>query len=481
MTSLIYAVAAGLLATANAFPTSESSVHERAIGKAGRISNFVDIPSHTELHWTPCYNRFHCANLEVPLDYENPSLGSTVVAWIRLEATNGTGTPADIIYNPGGPGGSGIQSILAGTGDAIMRMSGGKYGVVSFDPRGVNASGIDLTCWPNDPEARDEFDPPNYSTDQEKYAQAVANGKWCTAANEKTTARYAGTVAVVQDIVHFTELQAAQNCNTKPKEALIWYYGVSYGTVIGHTLATLYPDRIGRAIVSANVNSQDHYEGLPDEAVRDADDALLYFFKVCHEAGEKKCSFAGKSTSAKDVEKKFDALLAKLEKDPVLAVQPSFGYPSIVTKASVLQRIFRWLYGPTTSFPLMSAGLVGLEKGNASTWFAAINGRVVAAEASDESLAPSLVEPFNYTEAASAEVLRFVTAIDSAGRYPIKNADDYVKVADEIEKSSKWFGVNYGASNPLINAGWSLMPPKSQLFAGKSSTPYIHHIPETIC
>ncbi|KAI9871393.1 MAG: hypothetical protein M1823_008460, partial [Watsoniomyces obsoletus] len=132
-------------------------------------------------------------------------------------------------------------------------------------------------------------------------------------------------------MIHYTELQAALN-GKKPEDALIWYYGVSYGTVIGQTLAALYPNRLGRVILDANVNGQDHYDGVTDTAVEDADDGMLYFFKVCYEAGPKKCAFAGKSGSAKDIEKRFNDLLAKLEKNPLQSIDPSLGGPGIITK-----------------------------------------------------------------------------------------------------------------------------------------------------
>ncbi|KAF2832392.1 alpha/beta-hydrolase [Ophiobolus disseminans] len=458
MNRITYLVA-GLLASAAALPTSESTLQERNIGPAGRISSFKDIPSSPELHWTPCYKRFHCANLEVPLDYENPKLGSTVVAWIRLESENGTGT--DIIFNPGGPGGSGVDYMLSG-GDDLIKMTGGKYDIVSFDPRGVNASGIDLTCFPGSPEARDQYaaNSGRYPTEQEKYAEAVAHGRWCSAVNNKTEVRYGGTVAVVQDMLHFTELQAAQDGSKKPKESLIWYYGVSYGTVIGQTLAALYPDRVGRVIVDANVNGEDHYAGVTDTAVEDADDGIQYFFKVCHEAGETKCPFAGKSSSPKDLEKRFNTILEKLKKEPLQSITPALGGPTIITKDMVLHQIFSWLYNPAAYFPYMAASLLALEKGNATmvlTILAELN------RADDPG-------PFNYTSTAAGEVLDLVTAIDSAGRYPIKNVDEYTKAVDEIEKTSVWFGEGYATLNPLINAGMTIMPPKSQLFPGFKKT-----------
>jgi len=452
-------VVAGLLAVVTALPTTTNSpASTQSTGTAGEVSSFKDIPSSPELHWTPCYKHFKCSNLEVPLDYEDRSLGSTVVAWIRLDAANGTGT--DIIFNPGGPGGSGVEYMLSsGTSELIESIGSGKYNVVSFDPRGVNASAIDLTCFPEDPEVAAQFDIGSSGTEQEKYAAAVTYNRWCASATNGTRARYAGTVAVVQDMMHFTELQAAQR-GQKPKEALIWYYGVSYGTVIGQTLASLFPDRIGRVMVDANVNGEEHYNGTTDTAVEDADETVRYFFKLCHEAGNNKCPFASDAKSPRDLETRFNSILQSLDKEPLQSIDPAFGGPLIITKNRVLNQIFSWLYSPVSYFPYMAVGLEALCKGNASAWLEV-----------EIATAPEVTPgPFNYTPTAAREVLQLVTNIDAAGRYPYKNVDEYMKAVDEIEKKDVWFGEGYSATNMLINAGATIMPPKSQLFPGFKKT-----------
>jgi pimeloyl-ACP methyl ester carboxylesterase len=447
-----------LVSLASAIPTFAPSRSFRARSSFSNdtVSSFEDIPSSANLTWTPCYKRFQCANLEVPLDYENPSLGAIVTAWIRLNAANSSGT--DVLFNPGGPGGSGINYFLNGGADKIIGSTGGRYNAVSFDPRGVNASGIELTCFPGRSDIRESFTVGKQVTDEEKYAEAVGYGKWCTEANKNTTAHYAGTVAVVQDMMHFTELQATLN-GKKAEDALIWYYGVSYGTVIGHTLASLYPDRIGRIIVDANVDSDNYYNGNSDNSVATADDGVKYFFDVCAEAGEKKCPFASNSSSADDLEKRFNNLLDDLEKNPIQSISPALEVPMIITQERVLQSIHNWLYTPTQSFAIMAFGLAGLEKGNASAW-------IEAEQAGSSVTDPG---PFNYTDAAQTEALHFVTAIDAAGRYSIKDVDEYLVQVQKISNTSEYFGSWYAGLNPLLNAGMAVLPPTSQKFEGMSS------------
>lgn len=422
----------------------------------------LQVPVSAALDWVPCYDKFYCANLEVPLDYDNLSVGTTHVAFIRQNAANGTGQ--GLLFNPGGPGGSGINLILESFGDQIIAIGGGKYNAVSFDPRGVNNSGIALTCFPEHPELREAYWPtvsspliPSLSL-RAAYSQAIAQGQFCTEANKNTTAKYGGTSAVVQDLVQYTNLKAALDGVAEPNKTQINYYGVSYGTVIGHTLAALYPDRVGRVIVDSNVNSEDYYNGVVINSVETTDDDLGWFFSLCAEAGPQKCPFAtSNSSNSSDLKARFDALLADLVEAPPIVSDLQTDTPQIITKKRILATVFQILYDPATEYPLLAYRLTSLENKNVTGWL----------EVEAVVGAPSDPGPFNYTSSAEGEVLDFVTGIDAAGRYPIQNVDQFIQVTKEIEAGDVYFGKDYAEQNVLINAGFKITPPASQLFPGK--------------
>lgn len=85
----------GLLATASALP----SKRDYNTNGTASVDDFANIPVSKELTWVKCWETFTCANLEVPLDYEDEAAGTTNIAFIKLEGGNGTGP--DIIFNPG--------------------------------------------------------------------------------------------------------------------------------------------------------------------------------------------------------------------------------------------------------------------------------------------------------------------------------------------------------------------------------------------
>ncbi|KAF9644796.1 hypothetical protein BDM02DRAFT_3263355 [Thelephora ganbajun] len=75
-----------------------------------------------------------CGYLEVPMDYHDSSAGNARLAVIKYAATaKKLGT---IFFNPGGPGGSGLEAIKT-LGPSFSQDLQGAFDVVSWDPRGV--------------------------------------------------------------------------------------------------------------------------------------------------------------------------------------------------------------------------------------------------------------------------------------------------------------------------------------------------------
>lgn len=74
------------------------------------VYDFEKIKPSTEIQWTPCFDNFTCTRLQVPLDYENHSIGNTSIAFLKVAALK---QPAeDLLVNFGGPGDSGISTIF---------------------------------------------------------------------------------------------------------------------------------------------------------------------------------------------------------------------------------------------------------------------------------------------------------------------------------------------------------------------------------
>ena len=99
------------------------------------------MPASSHLHWHICKSfdqSFLCSELAVPIDYTRPSAGNLNLALIERPATDAP-VLGDIVINPGGPGGSGVQYLEYESYYFPAELTD-HFNLVSFDPRGVGQS-----------------------------------------------------------------------------------------------------------------------------------------------------------------------------------------------------------------------------------------------------------------------------------------------------------------------------------------------------
>ncbi|KAB8217933.1 hypothetical protein BDV33DRAFT_232454 [Aspergillus novoparasiticus] len=344
------------------------SLHDR-----GMVYGFDNIEPSTNLTWTPCFDAFTCSRLEVPLDYSNRSLGTTSVAFIKLAGKNATVASPSIVLNPGGPGGSGVDLLLTYQ-NLIGQMLGEQYNFVSFDPRGVNNSGLHIDCFSGDTKARSAFyrlhrtGATNISSTslEEQYYSSSIYGEWCNNAVESKSAHsyYVTTPAVAHDLLTFTEAEA-ELAGQSPSNAKLWCYSISYGTVIGSTFASLFPGRVGRMILDGVLNAEQYYNNYWTDNVDQMDEAMETFSTFCHSAGPEKCSFWGPTPA--NITARMDGIIRQLQNHPVpLSDVGGPDLPTMVTVSDLKTLFLNALYNPLALFPMMADILHQAEGGNAS-------------------------------------------------------------------------------------------------------------------
>ncbi|PYH46475.1 alpha/beta-hydrolase [Aspergillus saccharolyticus JOP 1030-1] len=349
------------------------SLHDRAM-----VYGFEDVSSQIEpsanLTWTPCFDAFSCSRLEVPLDYANRSLGTTSIAFIKLAGKNATVESPSIVLVPGGPGGSGVDLLL--TYQALVgQMFEEQYNFVSFDPRGVNNSGLHLDCFSGDVEARLAFyrlhrtGATNISSTsfEEQYYSSSIYGEWCNNAveNKSPHSYYVTTPAVARDLLTFTEAEA-EMAGRSPSAAKLWCYSMSYGTVIGSTFASMFPDRVGRMVLDGVLNAEQYYNNYWTDNVDQMDEALATFATFCYSAGPANCSFWGPTPA--NITERMDGIIRQLQNHPVplSRVDNPDLLPTMITYSDLKTLFLNALYTPLASFPSMAETLRQAEQGNFS-------------------------------------------------------------------------------------------------------------------
>lgn len=190
-----------------------------------------------------------CGWVSVPLDYAKPNGKQIKLAVDRIGNT-GTATERQgaLVYNPGGPGGSGMRFPLRVVNkNPIWANAAKAYDFVGFDPRGVGHS-APISCMdPQEFVKAPKMDPvPDSEADklaQRKLAHEYAEG--CAERTGKAMLQQMTTPNTVRDL---DVIRAALG------EKKLNYLGVSYGTYIGAVYGTMYPNHVRRMIVDSVVN-----------------------------------------------------------------------------------------------------------------------------------------------------------------------------------------------------------------------------------
>lgn len=324
------------------------------------------VPS-TDLHWTPCFDGLECARLKVPLDWTNPADTRTVaIALTKVPASVPETDPSwsgPVLVNPGGPGGPGTDLAIS-IGRELQAVVGRTHSVVGFDPRGVKNTTPATSCFPSEAArviwflraaGRVMGHAGNHGGIAVEYARAKSLGRVC--AQVATDVEYAGTPNVARDMLAIVEASWNAVGVDGTKKGLR-YWGFSYGTVLGQTFASMFPERVERVVVDGVVDIDDYYAGGWSKNLQDADKVLSRFYSYC--ASSPSCAFTAATPSL--VEKRLRDLMARAAQEPIPVYDNNA--PDWVTDSDIRTIMFWALYFPIARFPIAAEALAALETGN---------------------------------------------------------------------------------------------------------------------
>ncbi len=210
-----------------------------------------------------------CATLDVPRDYDAPDGDTIEIAVARVATAEPGERIGSLVFNPGGPGGSGIDFLTAAAllvPDDIAE----HFDLVSFDPRGVGAStAVDCDIRIDDNVTLlDEGDDTGW---QELVEEAESLPDECGAA-AMDLAPLVGTNNAARDLDRLREALGDEQLS---------YVGFSYGTRLGATYAELFPDRVRALVLDGGVKPTGDSAELDAEQGAGFDLALENFAEAC--------------------------------------------------------------------------------------------------------------------------------------------------------------------------------------------------------
>ncbi|OKL59895.1 hypothetical protein UA08_04966 [Talaromyces atroroseus] len=305
-----------------------------------------------------------CSKIDVPMDQfdsQNSDDRTFSIPIIRMRGQNAT---QNLLLNPGGPGGSGL-SLMHRAGSRIRDLVGEGFHLVSFDPRGVNNSTPQASCYP-DASTRQKLKPVRSQNIQVDSPEVFAWAQNFVKACYETMGEYAMYINTPQTAADMNSILDALG------QRDMVYWGFSYGTLLGQTYATMFPERSKRIIIDGAVDQFEWY-GLGFDlasSLIDTDAVLDGFFDLCIKEGSDSCSLALLADSKEELRGLVLSYMEELQKQPI-GVYIDNGKHGLLTFDNVWYNgVFPSLYKPQT-WSGLADNLYDLLQGNATRSFLA--------------------------------------------------------------------------------------------------------------
>jgi len=324
----VFALACVFFIAGQANASKESAMGIAASGPKPKVS------------WSPCYKKFglpfECGTVQVPLDYDRPGIAAVSIALIRVPATDPANKIGTLFFNPGGPGGSGVDFILSVYPYLYSEEVRARFDIVGFDPRGI-ARSTALRCYGNYKQW------PVYPfvfpmTPEEGGIWGQVDDLLAGQCDKRGTKLYD----------HMSTADAARDLDFLRQavgDDMLNYVGFSYGTYLGMTYINLFPDKVRAVVLDGNIDpvawsigEGDQSASLPFttrlKSAAGAQATLLEFFRLCDE---------GDSPFHGDTENRFAVMAAKLKAEPLVITMPD-GFTYFFTYADMIGTVWGALY-----------------------------------------------------------------------------------------------------------------------------------------
>jgi pimeloyl-ACP methyl ester carboxylesterase len=383
----------------------------------------------TSIDWQRIDDHYDQGTLLVPVDYSDPSLGNFRLFLIRRRANDQDHRIGSLLINPGGPGASGA-SFAQGADFNFGTELLDRFDIIGWDPRGTYntapaidciedydhyLTGVDVT--PDTPAARQR------GIDLAKQFEDL-----CVEKNGPIL-QHVGTNDSARDI---------DSIRRALGEDKISYFGFSYGSELGATWATLFPDTV-RAIVTDGAKDPDAGSLDWDRQQRVGfEHSLGLYLDDC--AKHSDCAFHNEGFTREA----FDELMDNIDAHPLPTKD---GRPDL-TRGMALQAVIMAMYNDAL-WDQLSDALAAAQKGDGElllilydTYF----------ERRPDGTWPNLLEAF-----------QVITCMDSADRPTVEeydaNALEISRLAPRIAPNTlggydcTWFPPSEHPRVPITGAG----------------------------
>ncbi|WP_230879569.1 alpha/beta hydrolase [Planomonospora sp. ID67723] len=245
-----------------------------------------------------------CGTLTVPLDYADPDGETIDLALIRIKAAGSGRRLGSLVFNFGGPGGSGVD-ILPLAAPAYTALNT-RYDLVSFDPRGVErSSGVRCGSAAETEKYNAADSTPDTSAERAQLKRVTAEFVQACQETSGEILPHVGTISSAKDLERLREALGEGRLN---------YFGMSYGTHLGAIYATMFPEKVGRFLLDAPLDPTLSFRQRTLDQMRGFQRSYEAFLADCAAKGPGKCVLGADRKSAGN---KVRALWKRLDAKPL--------------------------------------------------------------------------------------------------------------------------------------------------------------------
>ncbi|GGV31502.1 alpha/beta hydrolase [Streptomyces spectabilis] len=252
---------------------------DRDVASVGRGTAAARIPAQ-RVAWKACPSGegmpkgADCGTVRVPVDWKKPGGKKIDIAVARRTATDPDRRVGTLVFLPGGPGNSGVDTVRATDAWGSLER---RFDIVSLDPRGVGASSpVRCPAGPYVAMAGDKKPAASAAEFARERKRASAFAEDCARASGPVAARTDAT-SVSHDV---ETVRAALG------EDRVSLYGHSYGTVYGQRYAQLYGERVRAAVLDGVMDTAVSRRDFSATSARALERAYGQFARWCGTSDE---------------------------------------------------------------------------------------------------------------------------------------------------------------------------------------------------
>ncbi|MBI4883017.1 MAG: alpha/beta fold hydrolase [Actinobacteria bacterium] len=286
--------------------------------------------------WNEVGDGIEEGTLDVPLDYDDPNGASITLYVVRHRAVDPARRIGTLLVNPGGPGygGSGLAYSADGIyGQELLD----RFDILGWDPRGTGFSAPAVDCI-------DDYDryfgldsSPDTNAEREALIDAGTDfGEEC-ASSVGEVLPHLGTADSARD------MDAIRRALREPA---ISYFGFSYGSELGATWTTMFPETVRAAVLDGAIDPTVGYLQQNIQQAAGFEATFDEFLRQC--SADTGCAFHNDADAATA----FDELSADIDAHPLTVDRDRTEVTQAVLFTAVADAMYDQSYWPSLELAL---------------------------------------------------------------------------------------------------------------------------------